>query len=485
LAAQADTVGLDAYIDDVRQAWDVVGLAVAVVKDGDVVYARGFGQRELGDPAPVDAHTLFAIGSNTKAFTAAGLGLLVEEEEEFDWDDPVIDHLVWFRLYDPWVTRHITVRDLLSHRSGLGRRGDLNWYGSGFGRDEVLRRIRFLEPNTSFRSEFGYQNTMFLAAGEVTEAVTGATWDDWVTDRLLGPLGMDRTNTSAGGYATATNTATPHIKVEQGVQPVGLRNLDNVAAAGSINSSVTDMSRWMMALIDGGELYGEQVLPRAVVDAMMTPVTLMRIDTVTARLFPSTHFSTYGLGLVLRDYGGRLLATHTGGIDGMLSQVALVPEERLGVVVLTNTSPNSAFSPITYHILNRFLKLPERDWVALFQELDERTETRAETAREAQEAGRVPDTEPSLQLDGYAGYYEDPMYGEVRVTVEDDRLVLRRHEEWVGDLEHWHYDTFRVDWRHPAMGEGLVTFKLGFDGEVRLVDVQGVAEFQRRGESDG
>ncbi len=310
---------LDRYVEDVRGEWGVVGLAVAVVKDGRVVYARGFGETKLGSGEGVDENTLFAIGSNTKAFTAAAIGILVDEKK-MGWDDRVTAHLPWFALWDPYVTREITVRDLLSHRSGLGRRGDFNWYASDFDREEIVRRVRFLEPNSSFRSEAGYQNTMFLAAGEVLEEVGGESWDDFVRARLLGPLGMARSRTSVRDLEGLSNVAQPHEKIDGKVVPVPHRNIDNVAPAGSILSSASEMTRWMLLMLGEGELEGKRILSKESAAEVFEPNIMYPMSAESKALFPSTHFSTYGLGWGLRDYRGRLVATHSGGIDGMLSQ---------------------------------------------------------------------------------------------------------------------------------------------------------------------
>jgi CubicO group peptidase (beta-lactamase class C family) len=475
---------LEGYIEQVRQDMAVVGLAVAVVKDDSVVYAKGFGLRELGRPELVDQHSLFAIGSNSKAFTAAAIGILVDEGR-MSWDDRVVEHLPWFRLYDPYVTQEITVRDLLSHRSGLGRRGDANWYGTDFDREEIVRRIRFLEPNSSFRSEAGYQNTMFLAAGMVVEAETGMTWDDFIKSRIFQPLGMTRSKTSTLGLPGDDNVASPHHKFADGVtRPIPHRNLDNVAPAGSIYSSVWEMTHWLRLMLGEGEYAGQRILSDSVVREVHSPDVIYPMGRQAKQLFPSTHFSLYGLGWGLRDYQGRLLATHTGGIDGMLSQVMLVPEEELGVVVLTNTtsSGSSAHNAITYYIVDAYLGAPAKDWKATFLELEGQQRQAAEAALQRRVDARAQGTRPSLPLAEYAGTYEDDMYGTATVAVEDGRLVLRRHHSFVGDLEHWHYDTFVTKWRDLYMSDGPgtpVTFVLGSDGKVAKVEVENVAEFTR------
>ncbi|HJS73942.1 MAG TPA: serine hydrolase domain-containing protein [Vicinamibacteria bacterium] len=360
---------LDRFVEETRKDMGVVGLAVAVVKDGRVVYAKGFGERRIGTGETVDENTLFAIGSNTKAFTAAAIGILVDEKK-MTWDDRVTRHLPWFALYDPYVTREITVRDLLSHRSGLGRRGDANWYATDFDREEIVRRVRFLEPNSSFRSEAGYQNTMFLTAGEVAEGVSGQSWDGFVADRLLKPLGMTRSRTSVRDLEGMPNVAAPHEEIDGDVVGVPHRNIDNVAPAGSILSSVSDMTRWLLLMLGEGELEGRRILSRETVAEVWKPNIVYPMSREAKELYPSTHFSTYGLGWGLRDYRGRFLATHTGGIDGMLSQVLLAPEEELGIVVLTNTSPSGALAhgAVTNHVLDAYLGAGgETDWRARFQ----------------------------------------------------------------------------------------------------------------------
>jgi CubicO group peptidase (beta-lactamase class C family) len=471
---------LDRYVRGVRQEFGVVGLAVAVVKDGQVVYAKGFGERRLGGGEEVDSHTLFAIGSNTKAFTAAAIGILVDEKK-MGWDDAVTKHLPWFALYDPYVTREITVRDLLSHRSGLGRRGDANWYATDFGREEIVRRVRFLKPDSSFRSEAGYQNTMFLAAGEVLEAVSGESWDGFVAGRILRPLGMTRSRTSVRALEGMANVAEPHEKIEGKVVPVRHRNIDNIAPAGSILSSVSDMTRWMLLMLGEGELEGKRVLSKETAAEVWKPNIIYPMSADSKELFPSTHFSTYGLGWGLRDYRGRLLATHSGGIDGMLSQVLLVPEEKLGIVVLTNTSPAGALAhaAVIYHVLDAYLGAEGTiDWRARFRELGAKQQKREEEKEKKRDESRVAGTSPSLALDRYAGAYEDEMYGKLMVSLEDGHLVLRRHTAWVGDLEHWHYDTFLARWRDPVMGKSLLTFRLSPEGKAASLELEDVETFE-------
>lgn len=469
---------LDEYVARVLDEFGVVGLAVAVVKDGEVVYSRGFGVTEVATDEAVGTDTLFAIGSNTKAFTAAVIGSLVEEGL-LGWDDRVTDHLPWFELHDPYVTREITVRDLLSHRSGLGRRGDANWYATEFSREEIVRRIRYLEPETSFRATAGYQNTMFAAAGLVAEAATGRSWEQLVEERLLRPLGMERSRTRVADLAAMSDVARPHERIDGETVAVPYRDIANVAPAGSIVSSVADMTRWMRMLLAEGELDGARVLTPETVHAMWQPVTVYPLPPSYAEMFPMTEFSLYGLGWGLRDYRGHKVATHTGGIDGMLSQILLVPGEELGIVVLTNTSPagSPAHSAVTFHILDAWLGAGvERDWLDRYATQYREQLAAGEAAVRARAEARVRGTAPSHALAAYAGDYEDPMYGRVEVRLEGEALVVRRHSGWTGDLSHWHYDTFVSRWRDRVMGEAMVTFQLSPDGSVGAVAFEGIPE---------
>jgi CubicO group peptidase (beta-lactamase class C family) len=480
LPAQTLPGDIDRTIEAIRGEFGVVGLSVAVVKDGKTVYARGFGERKLGGGEAVDENTLFAIGSNTKAFTAAAIGILVDEKK-MGWDDRVREHLPWFELYDPYVTREITVRDLLSHRSGLGRRGDSNWYAMDFDRKEIVRRIRYLAPDSSFRSQAGYQNTMFLTAGLVLEAVSGESWDEFVASRILRPLGMTRTRTSVRDLAGMDDVAAPHERIDGKVTPVPHRNIDNIAPAGAILSSAADMSRWMRMLLGEGELDGKRIMSKEAVAEVWKPNIMYPLPPDYVALFPSTHFSTYGLGWGVRDYRGRKIATHTGGIDGMLSQILLVPEEDLGIVVLTNTSPLGSFAhnAITFTLLDAVLGAPATDWPLRFHELADKQDRQQEGEEKRRNEARVPGTSPSLALDRYVGTYESEMYGRVAVALEDGHLVLRRHTAWVADLAHWHFDTFEARFRDPVMGKSLVTFRLSPDGRVSEIDMGEMGELRR------
>jgi CubicO group peptidase (beta-lactamase class C family) len=464
-----DVDALDAYVAAARSAWNVPGVAVAIVKDDALVLVRGYGVREEGRPDPVDAHTLFAIASNTKAFTAAALARLVDEGK-LSWDDRVVDRLPFFALYSPYVTQEIRVRDLLSHRSGLGTySGDLVWYGTGYDRDEVLRRLRFLPPAGSFRADYGYSNVMFLAAGQLIPAVTGRSWDEFIENEFFGPLGMDRSVTSVDSLANRANVATPHGERDGRLVTYPWYSWDNVGPAASIISSVSEMARWIRLQLNHGTWDGKTYFADEQSRTMWTPQISFRVSSAAEERYPSTHFRGYGLGWGLMDYLGRKVMSHGGAADGMYSRVVLVPEERLGMVILTN-SMTSLPTALSYRILDAYLGGPERDWSAELLADDRRGNERW-AARWAQwERERAPDTTPSLPLDGYAGTFGGPLYGDATVTLEHGGLVLRLlpNPDLVGDLTHWHHDTFQVVWRHdfPWFGRGWVQFVLDRAGTV-------------------
>lgn len=480
--AQAPGADFDAYVNRAMKDWGVPGVAIAIVKDDKIVFAKGFGVRELNKPEPVDEHTLFAIGSSSKAFTAAVLAILVDQAK-IKWDDPAIKYLSGFQLFDPYSTRELTVADLLSHRSGLTR-GDLLWYASEHDRDEVLRRVRHLKPSWSVRSRFGYQNIMFLAAGQIVPSVTGKSWDDFMREQIFTPLNMKATSTSIKAFAGATNVASPHSKIDDQVRAVSWRNIDNIAPAGSINSSVHDMAQWIRLNLGEGEYEQQRLIKEASIKEMQTPQTIIRLDGPRGNLYPEAHFLAYGLGWFLSDYRGRKIVEHGGAIDGMRAQVGMIPEEKLGLVVLTNLHGTTFPHALMYKIFDIYLKAPERDWSAEMLKVEQRLAEQGKAAEKKAEAERVQGTSPSLSLEQYAGMFESDMYGVTKVALEEQKLVVRFGPNFTGDLEHWHYDTFRVTWRDPMQGKGFVNFRLNTKGKADVVSLENISEFTRVPEPD-
>ncbi|HEX9166602.1 MAG TPA: serine hydrolase [Gemmatimonadales bacterium] len=463
--AQApDLKALDAYIEQARKDWNVPGMSVGIVRNDSVVFLKGYGVRELGKPDPVTPNTLFAIGSNSKSFTATAVGMLADDGK-MKFDDRVTKWLPEFQLFDPYVTREFTMRDAMSHRAGLGRRGDLLWLMGGYSRAEILRRVRFLEPNAPFRTEMGYQNMMFLAAGEAAGRAAGMSWDDLVTSRILRPLGMLRSNTSVTGFRPGDDVAQPHGMRDGAVRPIPWRNIDNIAPAGSINSSAEEMTRYLRMIVGGGTWEGKLLIRPAQLAQIATIHVPMLVTPDT--LVPSIHFRGYGLGWGLNDYLGRKVQSHTGGIDGMLSYMWAVPEEKLGIIVLTNSDAHNMGAGVVYRILDAFLKGPGRDYSGYFLKQYREALARADSAQKRQEAARVTGTKPSLPLASYAGAYADSLWGEARIREADGALVIEYGVGGAqGKMEHWQYDTFRITWADAQFGTSAVTFRLGADGKV-------------------
>lgn len=472
---------LDGYVARVMKEFRVPGLSVAIVKDGKVVVAKGYGVRELGKPAKVDADTRFGIASNTKIFTATALALLVEEGK-LEWDAPVIRYLPSFAMYDPYVTREITVRDLLVHRSGLGLgAGDLMWWpSSDYSREEIVHRLRFIEPATSFRSAYAYDNVLYSVAGEVIKAVSGQSWEDFVASRILAEIGMTGSNVRASLAAKGDNAAMTHAEVEGTVRPIAPFRNDNVDPAGGINSSAADMAKWLIVQLDSGRAPDGSRLfsPRTTRQlwSMVTPIPIGDPAPELAALRPQ--FNGYALGLGVRDYRGRKILTHTGGLPGYVSQVTMVPSLRLGVVVLTNQESGSAFQSITYHVLDHYLGVPPTDYVSIYSRLDARRAARYDSLTSAASTARDSTSGPSLPLERYAGRYTDPWYGEIDIAPEQGGLVIRftHTPSLVGDLVHWQYDTFVARWRDRELrADAYITFALNPDGSIGHATMQAVS----------
>src|ERR1039458_151097 len=362
---------VDQAVERARQAFDVPGIAVAIVKDGNVVLAKGYGVRKIGSPEPVTPQSLFRIASNTKAFTTAALAMLVDERK-IRWDDPVIQHMPAFQLYDPYVTREMTIRDLLTHRSGLGLgAGDLMIFPPGaLGRDDVIQRLRFIKPVTSFRSAYAYDNLLYIVAGQLIPAVTGKSWDDFVKERIFTPLGMTNTFTDVAALRTGKDVATPHNTLSGKLEALPQEDMDTSAPAGAIITCVADLAKWMTVQLNGGTFGPEgktRLFSPAQAREMWSAETILPIEELSKdapAAFAATqpNFRAYGLGWDLRDYRGKRLVGHTGMLSGYVSRTALVPELKLGIVILTNQEVTAAHAAIANTVIDHYLGVPDADW---------------------------------------------------------------------------------------------------------------------------
>ena len=477
---------LDAYIARSMNTFEVPGIAVAIVKDGKVVLAKGYGVRKLGDSSVVDEHTMFGIGSNTKAFTTAALATLVDAGK-LSWDDPVYQRLPGFVMYDPYVSHEMTIRDLLTHRSGMGLgEGDLLfWPHSTYTRDEIIYKLRFMKPVSSFRSRYAYDNLLYMTAGQIIPAVTGTSWDDYVRQHIFVALGMKNSVLSYGAFKPGDDYAFPHERVDGKLKVIDFEELDNAGPAGSINSCAADMAKWVQLQLNHGKFVDHEgrLFSEKQSQEMWSPQTILPIGDPPPPLAAlKAHFADYGLGWGLRDYHGRKLVGHTGGVAGFVSRVMLVPEENLGVVVLTNAEEDGAFDSILYHVLDYYFNLPPTDWMAAFKSAEEQeAKDAAETMRKA-EATRAANSTPSLPLEKYAGVYNDAWYGPVTLRIANGGLVISfdHSPTMIGDLQHWQYDTFKAHWRNRTIEDAFITFSLRPDGSIesfKMAAVSPLADF--------
>ena len=464
--------GFDAYVSKAVSDWKVPGLAIAVVKDGRIVFAKGYGVRELGKPAPVDTQTLFAIGSTTKAMTSASLGMLVDEGK-LKWDDRVTKILPSFQLADPYVTRELTVRDLLTHRAGLGN-ADVLWYRRDNSPEEVIRRVRFAEPAYSFRSSFIYQNIMYAVAGDVVAATSGIPWERFVRTRIFAPIGMVNSVPLLDSAARRNNVAAPHDLVGDTIRVISNASVDAVASAGAVWASVADMARWMNFVLDSARVGGRRLLKPETYAEWLKPETMVTPEEFypTARL-TKPHWTTYAFGWFQEDYRGKMVDFHTGSIDGMVAIIGLVPDERLGVYVMANLDHAEVRHALMYRVFDAYLGNPPRDWSSDFLRLYGGIRAAADSARRRTIARRIPDTHPSLALARYAGTYTDSLVGDVVVSWENGTLRLRTSSTHAGTLEHWEYDTFRLHWDNAWEGTSFATFTIGRDGTPSRLDFSG------------
>ena len=463
---------MDSYVAKAVRDWHVAGLSIAVVKDGRIVFAKGYGVRELGKPAPVDTSTMFAIASTTKAMTAAAIGMLVDEGK-VRWDDPVTKYLPTFQLYDPYATREVTVRDLLTHRAGLGN-ADYLWDLSDLPTAEIMSRVRLVKPAYSMRSSFIYQNVMYMMAGEVIRAASGMPWEKFVETRIFQPIGMKSSVPSLSLVPAGANAASPHWRYgADTVRVISNTITQSVGSAGAVWAPASDMARWMMFLLDSGRVKGKRLLQPATYAELFTPQVIVPPDEFYPTMaLTKPRWMTYGLGWFQHDYQGRMLNFHTGSLAGMVAIAGLIPDERFGVFVQANVDHAEIRHALMYKAIDLYLGNPQRDWSRDLFAVYEARRARRDSAARAAEEKRLKGTRPSLGLSKYAGMYEDALLGRVVVTEQNGRLRLEAGHSYKGPLEHWQYDTFRVRYDDRWQGWDLISFTIG-DGTASELRVSG------------
>ena len=448
--------GLDKFITERMEEWKVPGLAISVVQDGRLVYSQGFGFRNIEKNLPVTPQTLFAIGSCSKAFTAATMGILVDEGK-LEWNKPVKDYIPTFRLKDTFATERMTPLDLVCHRSGLPRH-DPMWYNSSASRKELFDRLRYLEPSEDFRTTYQYQNLMFMSAGFLVGQIAGTSWERFVRNQIFMPLGMSSSNFSVNDSQKSPDFALPYMEKDDKVIEIPFRNIDTMGPAGSINSNVTDMASWILLNLNKGKIGDQQIISESSLREIHSP---QMISSKSYR-YDESFYSMYGMGWGITSYRGHLRLSHGGGIDGFTAQVILLPRDNIGMVILTNMNGSRLPPIIAYNVIDRLLGLDEVDWNSRYKKHVEEGRERAEKAKAEKDKDRKPDTQPSHPLEDYAGDYEHPGYGVLSVGKDGGRLNATYNSiPYTG--KHYHYDMFEFTYEMFD-----ISFKINF-----LTDVKG------------
>ena len=457
-------------------AWQLPGLAVAVVKDDRVVYLKGLGVRVAGESAPVTPDTLFQIASTSKAFTTTAMAMLVDEKK-MSWDDPVRKHLPYFQLSDPCADAQVTLRDIVSHRTGVARHDDL-WDYTDWSREEVIRRIAMVDLTRPFRASYQYHNIMFMAAGEAVASAAGVPWEEFVATRIFRPLGMNNSVVSEAEWMRSERAA-PHrwdYDTER-VKRWHTNDYSSLGPAGAIKSSARDLAQWVRFQLAGGAIDVKRLISEEALAETWKPHAILAPDQSTAGDTPLSHFNTYGLGWRVQDYRGEPLVWHSGSLNSYRAQVAFLPQRKAGLVLLTNIGRGYGIIALRHALLDLLIGKGTRDWNTHFLAHERKLEEEAETKKAEREAKRQRGTNPSRELSAYTGRYVSPIYGQAEVRLQEGRLAI----EWERlrmPLEHYHYDTFSTVVEAWDVDE-RVTFDLGPDGEVRSMSLFG-QEWQRK-----
>lgn len=462
----------EAYITKGMKDWEIPGLAVTVVKDGKVLLAKGYGVRELGKPDPVNAQTLFACASTTKAMVAACMGMLVDEGK-VNWDDAVYKHLPEFQLYDPYVTRELRIRDLFIHNSGVGN-ADFLWSVMNISTEEVMHRMRNVEPSYSLRSGFIYQNIFYVAAGEIIKKLSGKPWHQFISERIFQPLSMNHTVPLLREVKDVNQTK-PHYKIEGTITVIEHTSADQVGAAGSVWSCAEDISKWVLCMLDSSKYAGGRLLSAKTWAEIFKPQTLVPATQFypTAQL-TKPNWTTYGLGWFQHDYKGKKVNFHTGSLAGAIAMNAQLPEEKLGIYIFGNYDHAELRHALIYKAFDLFALGGNRDWNAELLILYKNIAAGNEKKQRDFEAQRVLNTTPTLSLEAYAGKYIHPLYGELIITTENGQLRAEGNNFIKATLEHWHYDIFRGWFDKKWYGKGNLTFILGTDGKIAKANFAGM-----------
>ena len=465
---------LEGYVHRALREWQIPGVAVCIVKDGQIVVMKGYGEAETATGKKVDEATLFGIGSNTKAFTGT-LAALLDAEKKLSLDDKVQKWLPDFKLYDPWVTKEATLRDLLCHRLGFETfQGDFMYFDSDLAKADVLQKFGMVQPLYSFRSRWGYTNAAFLTAGEVMAKATGKPWSRLLQERIFTPLGMHRTISTDSAVRRAANIASPHTVVNGTVRKIPYGRLDNMAPAGNIYSSVQDMSKWVRMLLAGGKAEGKEIIPVSAIEQTRTPQSILGNG---GHPFNKAHFALYGLGWFLEEYSGRKIVAHTGGVNGFVTSVALVPEEGLGIIVLTNTDANNFYEALRYEIMDAYLALPYRNYSQLQLRQFQATEKRqAEWLQKKKDTVALKPA-ATVPLTALSGRYHHPVYGSMQIGLKEGKAMatFQHHQGRYATLEPLGGNRYLAQFNEAIYGTKVWPITID-NGKVKSITVT-VADF--------
>ncbi|HLN20076.1 MAG TPA: serine hydrolase [Bacteroidales bacterium] len=451
---------IDKTVTKAFTAFQPAGLAIAIVKDNEIIYKKALGNSNVEKKKPLSTASLFNIASCTKAFTAASVAILVDEGK-IRWTDKVTDYFPEFRLSDDYITREITVEDLLCHRSGLGTfYGDLLWYNTVYSDDDVMRQVRYEPVTRRFGIQYGYQNIMFLVAGRIIEKVTGQTWSEFVQDRFFNPLGMAQTRPS-NDELTSQDIAEGHI--DNKVIP--MYDFNAAKAAAGIYSSVDELSLWTMLMLEKGAFRGKRIISESSVERMMSPHTI--IGTSASQQKHGINFYTYGMGWFISDYNGRKIVEHDGGMPGYISKVTLVPSMKISIIILNNGTDMFVNNAIKGDLLDILAPGLDFEWISEYRSIADINKAAEKAESQARLESRISGTSPSHSPEAYTGTYNDKSYGDASIKLDGGNLILTfipAAKVFTGKLEHWHYDTFKVDFRDEFLTYGLVTFSFDETG---------------------
>lgn len=465
---------VDRYIEKARREWGIPGAAIAVVRDGHIVTAKGYGVRELGRPGHVDGDTLFDAASLTKAFTAAAIASLVDEKR-MSWDEPVRRYLPALEFPDPFLTANVTVRDLLCHRTGV-RPTHSSWFFTGVSRPRLMEMVKSMEMAAPFRAKFVYSNVGYAVAGQAAAAAAGTSWEDLVTSRLLMPLGMRRSTADWLGAPAAGNIAIGHSILAEGLRAIPREGGSRVATApaGAINSSARDLANWMLFQLGDGTFEGKRILSAEALQETHTPQIVVATTPEFRAARQLRYFAGYGLGWQVFDYRGRLLLWHTGGGDGQSVYVGLLPELRFGVTILTNLQGIGLFNvAVAARLFDHVLGEPTRDYASEARGAWDKAQKQRLEEILALKASRLRDTHPSLPLSAYVGTYRDQFGLDIDVALSNGALQLRWAGAQAATLDHWHLDRFWLRWENPYHAERSIfaTFVVSPQGAVASLSI--------------